>query len=91
MTSVNINVYGRGGLTLSTTGNENNISQTDIHNMLARINALEERVDELERNQKDCSCSSSSISPKQVQEPLFGPQQSLFGPKQSLFPGFGPK
>lgn len=92
MTSVNINVYGRGGLTLSATGNENNVTQTDIHNMLARINALEERVDQLERNQKHCSCSSSCSSPEQVQKPLFGPQQPLFGPKQSfkLFPGLGP-
>lgn len=88
MTSINVNFHGRSGLTLSTTGNENNISQTDIQNMLARINALEERVDELEKNQKHCSCSSSCISPKQVQQPLFGPQQSLFGgPHQGLFSG----
>lgn len=65
--------------------NENNVSQDDFQNVLARINALEERVEELERNQKHCSYSSSCSSPKQVQQPSFAPQQSLFTPQQSLF------
>lgn len=88
MTLFNLNFRGRTRVKLVPTDNENNVTQEDIQNMLDRINALEERVEELERNQKHYSYSSSCISPNQVQQPLFGQQQSLFGPpQQGLFSG----
>ena len=71
MAIFSLNFHDKSKVSLSAIDNDNSFSQADVRDMLARINALEARMEELLRDYKPCRCGSVPL-PKQPS--LFGRQ-----------------
>lgn len=78
----------------SATDNETSVSKADIQSMLARISALENKVEALQKSHRHCSCASkpaphgqssahrSRSSPSRPKLSVYRPQPSLLGNPQ---------
>lgn len=75
-----LNFHGKSEVNVVATDNENSVSQADVRDMLARIDTLEAKVEELRRDRKPCDRGNAPLPERPS---LFGGQQKYASVGQS--------